>query len=100
MAKMAPDDEFTSSESGSGPTGDDSDNVSYTTPDGPVHEGFLEQLSDADTSGTSSPEPEPASPAIMASRAYQLEMLEESLKQNIIVAVRPSVTVMFCLANR
>jgi hypothetical protein len=39
-------------------------------------------------SNSSSLPAEPANPAIMTARAYQMEMLEESLKQNIIVTVR------------
>ena len=38
-------------------------------------------------SGASTPVDEPERPMVMTARAYQLEMLEESLKQNIIVAV-------------
>lgn len=42
---------------------------------------------DAD-SRNSTPVEEPQRPIVMTARAYQIEMLEESLKQNIIVAVR------------
>jgi hypothetical protein len=41
-----------------------------------------------DSPRSSTPEEEPPTPVTMTARAYQLEMLEESLKQNIIVAVR------------
>lgn len=34
------------------------------------------------------PKPEAAAPEIMSSRAYQLEMLDQSLQRNVIVAVR------------
>lgn len=40
-----------------------------------------------DDPGNGTTEEEPPGPVAMAARAYQLEMLEESLKQNIIVAV-------------
>lgn len=44
--------------------------------------------SDADSqSRDTSPDQEPPTAVTMTARAYQLEMLEESLKQNIIVAV-------------
>jgi hypothetical protein len=41
-----------------------------------------------DSPRSSTPEEESPTPVTMTARAYQLEMLEESLKQNIIVAVR------------
>jgi hypothetical protein len=48
-------------------------------------------LDDADAesrdSSSSTPNEEPPTAVTMTARAYQLEMLEESLKQNIIVAV-------------
>ena len=48
-------------------------------------------LDDADAesrdSSSSTPDEEPPAAVTMTARAYQLEMLEESLKQNIIVAV-------------
>ena len=40
-----------------------------------------------DSLRSSTPDQELPSPVTMTARAYQLEMLEESLKQNIIVAV-------------
>jgi hypothetical protein len=40
-----------------------------------------------DSPRSSSPDQEPPTVVTMTARAYQLEMLEESLKQNIIVAV-------------
>lgn len=40
-----------------------------------------------DSPRSSTPEQEPPALVIMTARAYQLEMLEESLKQNTIVAV-------------
>lgn len=40
-----------------------------------------------DSPRSSSPDQEPPTAVTMTARAYQLEMLEESLKQNIIVAV-------------
>lgn len=55
----------------------------------------LETIGDIDStdskeedSDNSSLPAERANPAIMTARAYQMEMLEESLKQNIIVTVR------------
>jgi hypothetical protein len=44
--------------------------------------------SDDGVSRDTSPDQEPPRIVTMTARAYQLEMLEESLKQNIIVAVR------------
>ncbi len=49
-------------------------------------------VSPRDSPRSSSPDPDQEwSPAVtMTARAYQREMLEESLKQNIIVTVRPA----------
>ncbi len=44
-------------------------------------------LEDKDTSGTSTPTQQSTESAVMTARAYQQEMFEESLKQNIIVAM-------------
>lgn len=44
-------------------------------------------LDSRDSPRSSSPDLEPPAIVTMTARAYQLEMLEESLKQNIIVAV-------------
>ena len=49
-------------------------------------------VSPRDSPRSSSPDPDQDTPAAvtMTARAYQREMLEESLKQNIIVTVRPA----------
>lgn len=83
---MSSDDESTSSASGSDPAEDDIAVTEYPAPaaydlDGPP------QSSSEDTSDTGWTESEPVGPVIMAARAYQLEMLEQSLKENTIVAV-------------
>ena len=57
-----------------------------------------DNASDENISVSSSEEPRPPTPVAMAARGYQLEMLEESLKENIIVAVRISVVPQFHLA--
>jgi hypothetical protein len=74
----------TPSESDSSPIRDDID----IDGDGSVQYG-AQEVSDPDSTDSASQIPETDSPVTMASRAYQLEMLDESLKQNIIVAVSP-----------
>lgn len=84
---MLSDDDSTSSGSGAPLAGDDNDVAAYPTPETSDQDEPL-GLPAEDTSDTSSTEPEAANPVVMAARAYQLEMLEESMKRNTIVAVR------------
>lgn len=88
---MSFDDDSTSSGSGFGSGEDDIDVAAYPTPDVSEQDETPEN-SDEDTSDTGSTRPEPIGPVIMAARAYQLEMLEQSLRENIIVAVCPLFT--------
>ena len=84
---MASDDESTSSGSGFGPTEDDMGVSIYPVPGASDDDLLLETLSEH-TPDEGSTDSEPAGPVAMAARAYQLEMLEASLRENTIVAVR------------
>jgi hypothetical protein len=88
---MASDDESTSSGSGSDPSDYDNDVAAYSISEASDQDEPLD-LSDEDTSGRSSTEPGAANPVVMSARAYQLEMLEESMKRNTIVAVCSAFT--------
>jgi len=55
---------------------------------GASDDDLLPETPSEHTSDVGSADSEPAGPVVMAARAYQLEMLEASLKGNIIVAVR------------
>lgn len=82
---MASDDGSSSYSAGTSLAGEDVDVEAY-----PASEASDE------TPNSVSSEPEPGSPVVMAARAYQLEMLEASLKENVIVAVRALSTTPIC----
>lgn len=62
------------------------------SPDSDIRETLSEAGQDASSGSQASlvsgDEPDDSTPGTMSSRAYQLEMLNQSLKQNVIVAVR------------
>lgn len=87
-----PDD--LTSESGSEPDLELEDDLSPTsTPPTDVEDEHSE-----DDSTLSSILPRPPTPATMTARAYQMEMLEQSLKRNIIVTASISPNIKFSQA--
>lgn len=82
---------FSNSSSSDDDEEDQTHSRGHSHPSAENHEQTQDMATCAPTdpnSRNSTPVEEPQRPIVMTARAYQIEMLEESLKQNVIVAVR------------